>query len=189
MTIRYLCSTLSGVHSEMFKRMMYVFLRLLFSLFVSAILTGIMIFAGWGISAVGRIFGGLQSHVAELVMRFVSILVASTGAIIFVFSALTACLRAIKDLMRAESSSLSDGALKTGRKGEMWAVGLGWWIPRKYRDAIVGDILEDCKEMGEMGCGEWRICVQVIWQWAIAVGTLIPAAAVGSIWRKLNPPK
>ena len=76
-----------------------------------------------------------------------------------------------------------------GKKAEKWAVVLGWWIPRKYRDAIVGDILEDCKEMREVGCGEWRIRIQVIWQWAIAAVTLVPSAIISTVWRIVSPPQ
>ena len=75
------------------------------------------------------------------------------------------------------------------KKAEKWAVALGWWIPRKYRGPIVGDILEDCHEMRDKSCGEWRIRIQVIWQWVIAVGTLIPAAFFGGIWRIFSQPK
>lgn len=77
----------------------------------------------------------------------------------------------------------------TQKKSEKWAVALGWWIPRKHRGPIVGDILEDCHEMRELGCGEWRIFIQVIWQWAIAIATLIPTAIFGSIWRIFSAPK
>lgn len=92
-------------------------------------------------------------------------------------------------IMNNRSDCLMTGILRPGKKAEKWAVALGWWIPRKYRGPIVGDILEDCHEMRDKSYGEWRIRIHVIWQWVIAVGTLIPAVVVGSIWCKLNPPK
>jgi hypothetical protein len=79
--------------------------------------------------------------------------------------------------------------LRPGRRAEKWAMALAWWIPRKYRGTIVGDILEDCQEMRERGCGEWRIRIQVLWQWAIAIGTLVPAAMIATVWRILSPLK
>ena len=82
-----------------------------------------------------------------------------------------------------------DGTFAPAKKAENWAIALGWWIPRRHRADIIGDILEDCSEMRDKGCAEWRIRIQVIWQWVIAVWSLIPAAVVGSVWGRLNPPK
>ena len=92
-------------------------------------------------------------------------------------------------IMRFRTGFSLGGIFGPRNKGEKWAISLGWWIPRRYRGDIIGDILEDCSEMRDKGCGEWRIRIQVIWQWAIAVVNLIPAAVVGSVWRRLNPPK
>jgi hypothetical protein len=72
---------------------------------------------------------------------------------------------------------------------EKCAVALGWWIPRKYRGLVVGDILEDCHELRQGGSGELRIYVHVLWQWAIAVGALLPVAIIGTIWRFVGEPK
>lgn len=72
---------------------------------------------------------------------------------------------------------------------EKCAIALSWWIPRKYRGLVVGDILEDCHELRQGGSGEWRICVHVLWQWAIAIGALVPVAVVGTIWRIMSQPK
>jgi len=86
--------------------------------------------------------------------------------------------------------ALSAGGIFTpANKAENWAIALGWWIPRRHRADIIGDIIQDCSEMRDKGCSEWRIRIQVIWQWAIAVVSLIPAAVVGSVWRRLSPPK
>ncbi len=70
--------------------------------------------------------------------------------------------------------------LKTECTGEDWATGLGWFIPRKYRH-VIGDILEDCAEMREAGCTERRIKFHVVYQWVIAVITLVPTAVTTSI--------
>jgi hypothetical protein len=91
--------------------------------------------------------------------------------------------------MRSRTGSSLGGIFGARNKAEKWAISLGWWIPRRYRADIIGDILEDCNEMRDKSCGDWRIRIQVIWQWAIAVVNLIPAALVGSVWRRLSPPK
>jgi len=43
---------------------------------------------------------------------------------------------------------------------------LGWWIPRKYRDDIIYDMIKDCRQFrAETGSGELRIWFQIIlWQ-------------------------
>lgn len=66
---------------------------------------------------------------------------------------------------------------KAGSKGEGWATSLGWFIPRKYRGAVLGDIMEDCVEMRDKGCTERRIKIHVIFQWSIAVIMLVPTGA------------
>jgi hypothetical protein len=63
--------------------------------------------------------------------------------------------------------------------GEKWLISLSFWIPRKYREAISGDILEDCHEMRDLGLGEWRIRIHVLWQLTIGVIALWPEA-IGS---------
>jgi hypothetical protein len=66
---------------------------------------------------------------------------------------------------------------------EKWAIALGWWLPRRHRDSIVGDILEDCHEMRERGLAKRRILTHVLWQWVISVVTLIPLSIMGAIRR------
>ena len=82
---------------------------------------------------------------------------------------------------------------ETEAKGEAWVKSLGWFVPRKYRNDVVGDILEDCAEMREVGCKERRIKVHVVYQWLIAVITLVPTAVKTSITEILkqviSPPK
>ena len=73
-------------------------------------------------------------------------------------------------------------------KAERWLINLSFWIPRKYREAITGDILEDCREMREKGFRERRICIHVLWQFAIAVIALWPEAmgsAVATITKRV----
>lgn len=76
-------------------------------------------------------------------------------------------------------------------RAEDVAIGLGWWIPRKYRDDLVGDILEDCSEMRMLSMGERRIVVHVAYQWLIGVVMLVPTAAVmgfaGAIRQIIGP--
>ena len=81
---------------------------------------------------------------------------------------------------------------KAKSKGEDWTITLGWIIPRKYRH-VIGDILEDCAEMREAGCTERRIKFHVVYQWLIAVITLVPTAVKTSIAdilkHVISPPK
>jgi len=81
---------------------------------------------------------------------------------------------------------------KTESRGEDWTTTFGWFIPRKYRH-VMGDILEDCVEMRESGCTEKRIKFHVLYQWLIAVITLVPTAIKASITdilkQVISPPK
>jgi hypothetical protein len=81
----------------------------------------------------------------------------------------------------------------TKSKGENWATSLGWFIPRRYRNDIIGDILEDCAEMRELGYMERQIKFHVVYQWLIAVITLVPMAVKTSITdilkHVLSPPR
>lgn len=61
-------------------------------------------------------------------------------------------------------------------KGEDWVTSLGRLIPRTYRDAVLGDIFEDCADMRDENCSEWWIKTMFCYQWAIAVVTLVPTA-------------
>lgn len=69
-------------------------------------------------------------------------------------------------------------------------ISLSFWVPRKYREAITGDILEDCHDMRELGFAEQRILAHVLWQFAWAVIRLWPevvgsavAAVVKHVWK------
>ena len=67
-----------------------------------------------------------------------------------------------------------------------WMVVLRWWLPQEHRDAILGDILEDCHDMRESGLTKQQIRTHVLWQWVIAVVTLVPASvihAIARLWR------
>ncbi len=41
---------------------------------------------------------------------------------------------------------------------------LTFWIPRKHRQDIRADLLDDCEELREFGSSEWRIRLHVLWQ-------------------------
>ena len=85
--------------------------------------------------------------------------------------------------------SQKGGSGSNKRNGKAkWAVLLGWCFPRKYRDAIVGDILEDSYEMRESGLAESKIRAHVLWQCMISVVTLVPSSIVHAIRRLLRTP-
>jgi hypothetical protein len=86
-------------------------------------------------------------------------------------------LPSMKDWLSIRNGFLSFLTLRP--KAERWLVSLSFWIPRKFREAITGDILEDCHEMRELGFTERRIRVHVLWQFAWAVIALWPEA-IGS---------
>lgn len=52
---------------------------------------------------------------------------------------------------------------------------LAFWIPRKHREGIVGDILEDCAELRELGKPIIRIWTHVLWHLATAIILLVPS--------------
>lgn len=158
-------------------------LKILLLDFISAALIGgVLLGIGIGILALVNIVGlgsGMVRWVIEIISSSVIIMsVGMTG-----YFCLFSCYQAIEDLWYSKVSSSLRVILKPGNKAEKWAIALGWWIPRKYRGAIVGDILEDCHEMRESGRREWRIRIQVIWQWAISVVTLVPIAMIAAVWR------
>lgn len=117
------------------------------------------------------------------------VVLTSTAMLVFCWVYMMNGYKATKDFVSVENVSFLWGVFRLGKKAEKWTIALGWWIPRKYRGAIVGDILEDCHEMRETGCGEWRIRIQVIWQWVIAVGTSVPATMIAAVWRIVSPSK
>jgi hypothetical protein len=67
-----------------------------------------------------------------------------------------------------------------------WAIILGWCLPRKHREAIMGDILEDCQEMRKKGLPERKIRTHTLWQWVISVITLAPTFIFSAIGRLLG---
>ena len=67
-------------------------------------------------------------------------------------------------------SALSGSAIKG--QGEDWAILLGRLIPSKYRNAIVGDVLEDCGVMRDAGRTERHITIRVLWQCLTAAITV-----------------
>ena len=86
----------------------------------------------------------------------------------------------ISDLTDSELSVLRS---KRRTKAEDWVEFLGRWIPGQHREQIVGDILDDCNETREDGCGEWRIKVQMLRELILAVITLIPGAILQKLVR------
>jgi hypothetical protein len=162
----------------MYKRMTSNFIYLLVSTVIVAVL---FIFTPYISSSLGYNISSLGNHIAILVMELLAI-------IFFAFYLIIGYI-AIKDIVTNKTHPYLLGLWTQEKKAEKWAIALGWWIPRKYRGALVGDILEDCHEMREAGCSEWRIRVQAIWQWAIGVLTLVPNAMIAALWRIVSPPK
>ena len=75
---------------------------------------------------------------------------------------------------------------EASNKTEKWIIILRFWIPQKHREAIMGDILEDCYQMRESGLAERRIRANVLWQLMISVVMWIPSSVIGVIGRLLG---
>lgn len=92
---------------------------------------------------------------------------------------------------RTQSQRLSTS--ETTYRGDSCVVLLGWFVPRQYRNTLIGDILEDCAEMREDGCTERRIKFHAIYQWLIAVITIVPTAVktsiIDAVRQVISPPK
>jgi len=92
------------------------------------------------------------------------------------------------DRFHEDGKAVQDNLLsfvETERSIEKWIVSVSFWIPRKYREGIVGDILEDCYEQRGLGKSERRIWVHVLWQLVIALVLLWPASikyTLSRIW-------
>lgn len=59
----------------------------------------------------------------------------------------------------------------TGRRVsiERLLTGVSWLLPRRQREVILGDLLEDIVELRNTGCGRWRLRLFVCWQLGVAV--------------------
>jgi len=78
--------------------------------------------------------------------------------------------------------------LKARPDSKKWLISLSFWVPRKYREGITGDILEDCDDLRKLGKNEWRIRTHVLWHFSLAVIMLWPEAigsALASIFEKI----
>ena len=178
MNIRYLWPTLLGANLNMYKRRQVI--HMLFRIMLKFLLLSLS-----------------SLVVMYTISKFANLNVTDTKLSVFAgLVTITTIVfdsrlfyNVIKNFLGGEIDYFWGRILRPSNKAEKWAIALAWWIPRKYRGPIVGDILEDCNEMREMCCGEWRIRIQVIWQWAIAIATLIPTAVFGSIWRIFSPTK
>ena len=82
-----------------------------------------------------------------------------------------------------------DSRVRICNETEKWVIVLGWCLPRKHREAILGDILEDYQEMKERGLSERNIRIHVLWQWLVSVVLLIPSAIIAAVCRIVSPTK
>lgn len=132
---------------------------------------------------------GLENHIVVLMLELLLAVTFALGVTSFGTLCLVICYISIKSIVTNKTHPYLLGLWTQEKKAEKWAIALGWWIPRKHRGVLVGDILEDCHEMREAGYGEWRIRIQAIWQWAIGVLTLVPNAMITALWRIVSAPK
>jgi len=85
----------------------------------------------------------------------------------------------LKGTMGQAWSLLSSLSALSWPRTEQLLLNLSFWIPRRHREGVTGDIFEDCREMRRRRFSERRIRIHVLWQLAIAVIALWPEA-VGS---------
>jgi len=130
-----------------------------------------------------------ENSIIALFERFYFYIMLGIGIVSFAATFRAVYYQTFREIVDGKTRFYLLGILAPRKTAETWIVALGWWIPRKYRAAIVGDILEDCHEMREKSCGECRIRIQVLWQWAIAIVTLVPAGVLAAVWRMVSPPK
>jgi len=67
-------------------------------------------------------------------------------------------------------------ATKSQRKTDDFCTSMSYWLPRKYREGITGDILEDAAELRRLGKNEWRVRAHIAWQLGICIFRLWPTA-------------
>jgi hypothetical protein len=91
-----------------------------------------------------------------------------------------------ESLLQSRVLFTGDKAIIAKKKTEKWFRSLAFWLPRKYREPIVGDIMEDCHELRALGKSEWRIRIHVIWQLAWALILLRPVALMDALKRMLS---
>lgn len=96
-------------------------------------------------------------------------------------SELTASLKKIQ-----QNALINTKALRIRDRTENLISKTSFWIPRKHREAIVGDILEDCRELRELDKSEWRIRIHIIWQLVWAFILLRPTALMDALKRILS---
>ena len=181
MTIRYLLPMRLGVNCDMYKRSTKTLLELF-----KHLLGDLTVMGSFGVPIL------IAMKILDFLNRTANLFVYSVSVALLVLSGIIVLrnfYEDITDFMSEDIVSFLGRVLGPSKKAEKWAIALGWWIPRKYRGAVVGDILEDCHEMREKGCGEWRIRIQVLWQWAIAFGTAVPAVMIATLWQIVSPPK
>ena len=55
---------------------------------------------------------------------------------------------------------------------------LSFWIPRRIREAMIGDMMEDCTELRNLGKSEFRVRVHILWHLILFAISLLPSMVV-----------
>lgn len=87
----------------------------------------------------------------------------------------------IKEVVK--NTGVNDKESRNRNSIENLVMKASYWLPRKYREAIVGDIIEDINEIRALGKSEWRIRIHVVWQVVIALILLRPTAIMDAFKR------
>ena len=130
----------------------------------------------------GLLIAGFVMCAGGMILLVVGPRIALALFILLAIVGVIAVIVEVRDRSALDSHRRGPRAAKWN-KTEKWAIVLGWCLPQNHREAIMGDILEDCHEMRERGLAERRILTHVLWQWAISLVTLIPVSIMGAIRR------
>jgi len=65
---------------------------------------------------------------------------------------------------------------------DKWRDSLSFWIPRRYREGVMRDLMEDSEEIRALGKSEWRVRAHLVWHLGIGILHFWPAALKAAIW-------
>jgi len=68
---------------------------------------------------------------------------------------------------------------------DKWLKSTSFWIPRRIREAIIGDIIEDCHELRALGKKEYRVRLHILWHLILFALSLLPTAIIKAFKEKV----
>jgi len=68
---------------------------------------------------------------------------------------------------------------------DKWLTSSSFWIPRRIREAVIGDIMEDCHELRALGKKEYRVRLHILWHLILFALSLLPTAIIKAFKEKV----